>query len=57
MAGGRNASVEGKEKMGGVKVHVCLFSDQVSLCSLAWPGTHSVNQAGLEPGDLSASAF
>jgi hypothetical protein len=28
----------------------------VSLCSLGCPGTHSVDQAGLELKDLSASA-
>jgi hypothetical protein len=28
----------------------------VSLCSLGWPGTHSVDQAGLELRNLPASA-
>jgi hypothetical protein len=32
------------------------FRDRVSLCSLGCPGTHSVDQAGLELRDLPASA-
>jgi hypothetical protein len=32
-----------------------LFSDRVSLCSPGCPGTHSVDQAGLELRNLSAS--
>jgi hypothetical protein len=37
---------------------VCLFvfQDRVSLCSLGCPGTHSVDQAGLELRDPPASA-
>jgi hypothetical protein len=37
---------------------VCLFvlQDSVSLCSPGCPGTHSVDQAGLELRDLPASA-
>jgi hypothetical protein len=37
---------------------VCLFvfQDRVSLCSLGCPGTHSVDQAGLELRNLPASA-
>ena len=31
------------------------FQDRVSLCSLGCPGTHSVDQAGLELRDLPAS--
>jgi hypothetical protein len=29
------------------------FQDKVSLCSLGCPGTHSVNQAGLEFTEIS----
>jgi hypothetical protein len=32
------------------------FQDRVSLCSPGCPGTHSVDQAGLELRNLSASA-
>jgi hypothetical protein len=32
------------------------FWDRVSLCSLGCPGTHSVDQAGLELRNLPASA-
>jgi hypothetical protein len=32
------------------------FRDRVSLCSLGCPGTHSVDQAGLELRNLPASA-
>jgi hypothetical protein len=32
------------------------FRDRVSLCSPGCPGTHSVNQAGLELRNLPASA-
>jgi hypothetical protein len=32
------------------------FQDRVSLCSPGCPGTHTVDQAGLELGDLPASA-
>ena len=41
-----------------VILFVCLFvfQDMVSLCSPGCPGTHSVDQAGLELGDLPASA-
>jgi hypothetical protein len=35
---------------------VCLFWDRVSLCSPGCPGTHSVDQAGLELRNLPASA-
>jgi hypothetical protein len=37
---------------------VCLFvfRDRVSLCSPDYPGTHSVDQAGLELRNLPASA-
>jgi hypothetical protein len=41
-----------------VLLFVCLFyffRDRVSLCSLGCPGTHSVDQAGLELRDASAS--
>ena len=31
---------------------VCLFRDRVSLCSPGCPGTHSVDQAGLELRNL-----
>jgi len=34
----------------------CCFRDRVSLCSLDCPGTHSVDQAGLELRDPPASA-
>jgi hypothetical protein len=37
-------------------VVVCVFVDRFSVWSLAYSGTHSVDQAGLEPIDLSASA-
>jgi hypothetical protein len=33
-----------------------VFRDRVSLCSPGCPGTHSVNQAGLELRNLPASA-
>jgi hypothetical protein len=33
-----------------------VFRDRVSLCSPGCPGTHSVDQAGLELRDLPASA-
>ena len=32
------------------------FQDKVSLCSAGYPGTHSVDQAGLEIRDSSNSA-
>jgi hypothetical protein len=35
---------------------VCLFRDRVSLCSPGCPGTHSIDQAGLELRNLPASA-
>jgi hypothetical protein len=35
---------------------VCLFQDRVSLCSPGCPGTHSVDQAGLELRNPPASA-
>jgi hypothetical protein len=35
---------------------VLFFGDRVSLCSPDWPGTHSVDQAGLELRNLPASA-
>ena len=41
-----------------VLLFVCLFyffRDRVSLCSLGCPGTHSVDQAGLELRDLPVS--
>jgi hypothetical protein len=41
----------------GAFLFVCLlFSRQVSLCSPGCPGTHSVDQAGLELRNLPASA-
>ena len=46
--------------LGGVVVVVCLFvlvfRDRVSLYSPGCPGTHSVDQAGLELRNPSASA-
>jgi hypothetical protein len=40
-----------------VRLFVCLFvCDRVSLCSPGYPGTHSVDQAGLELRNLPASA-
>jgi hypothetical protein len=33
-----------------------VFRDRVSLCSPGCPGTHSIDQAGLELRNLSASA-
>jgi hypothetical protein len=50
--------------LGGVtckQFFVCLFfcfvfRDRVSLCSLGCPGTHSIDQAGLELRNLAASA-
>jgi hypothetical protein len=40
-----------------VFVFVCLFfQDRVSLCSLGCPGTHFVDQAGLELRNLPTSA-
>jgi hypothetical protein len=35
---------------------VCFFQDRVSLCSPGCPGTHSVDQAGLELRNPPASA-
>ena len=35
---------------------VLFFQDRVSLCSPGCPGTHSVDQAGLELRDLCAPA-
>jgi hypothetical protein len=37
-------------------VLVLVFQDRVSLCSPGCPGTHSVDQAGLELRNLPASA-
>jgi hypothetical protein len=37
-------------------VLVLVFRDRVSLCSPGCPGTHSVDQAGLELRNLPASA-
>jgi hypothetical protein len=39
-----------------VCLFVCLFRGRVSLCSRGCPGTHSVDQAGLELRNLPASA-
>jgi hypothetical protein len=39
-----------------VCLFVCLFRDRVSLYSPGCPGTHSVDQAGLELRNLPASA-
>ena len=39
-----------------VCVCVCVFRDSLSLYSPGCPGTHFVDQAGLELRDLSASA-
>jgi hypothetical protein len=39
-----------------VFVFCFVFRDRVSLCSHGCPGTHSVNQAGLELRNLPASA-
>jgi hypothetical protein len=39
-----------------VFVFVFVFRDRVSLCSPGCPGTHSVEQAGLELRNLPASA-
>ena len=39
-----------------VVVVVVVFQDRVSLCSPGCPGTHSVDQAGLDPRDPPASA-
>ena len=39
-----------------VVVLVLFFQDRVSLCSPGCPGTHSVDQAGLELRNLPASA-
>jgi hypothetical protein len=44
--------------MANISVLFFVFKkDRVSLCSPGCPGTHSVDQAGLELRDLSASAF
>jgi hypothetical protein len=37
-------------------IYFLVFWDRVSLCSPVCPGTHSVGQAGLELGNLPASA-
>jgi hypothetical protein len=39
-----------------VCICVCVFQDRISLCKPGCLGTHSVDQAGLELGDLLASA-
>ena len=39
-----------------VCLFVCLFWDRITLCSLGCPGTHSIDQNGLELRDLTASA-
>jgi hypothetical protein len=39
-----------------VCLFVCFFQDRVSLCSPGYPGTHSVDQAGLELRNPPASA-
>jgi hypothetical protein len=52
-------SDEVKSKLLGFFVFVFVFyffRDRVSLCSLGCPGTHSVDQAGLEFRNLPASA-
>jgi hypothetical protein len=38
------------------KIFFLVFRDRVSLCSPGCPGTHSVDQAGLELRNLPASA-
>jgi hypothetical protein len=38
-------------------INVFVFRDRVSLCILACPGTHFVDQAGLELINPPASAF
>jgi len=40
----------------GLFVCLFVFPDRVSLCSLGCPGTHSVDQAGLQFRNLPASA-
>ena len=40
----------------GFIVVVVVFRDRVSLCSPGCPGTHSIDQAGLELRNLPASA-
>ena len=42
--------------MLGLFVCLFVFPDRVSLCSLGCPGTHSVDQAGLQFRNLPASA-
>jgi hypothetical protein len=37
-------------------IYFLVFQDRVSLCSLGCPGTHSVDQAGLELRNPPASA-
>jgi hypothetical protein len=39
-----------------LNLFIYLFRDRVSLCSPGCPGTHSVDQAGLEPRNSPASA-
>ena len=39
-----------------LKVYILVFQDKVSLCSPGYPGTHSVDQIGLEFRNLPASA-
>jgi hypothetical protein len=46
---------ENREK-GFLFLFFCFFRDRVSLCSLGCPGTHFVDQAGLELRDPPASA-
>ena len=42
-----------------LSIYACIsdFQDSFSLCSPGCPGTHSVNQVGLEFRDPPASAF
>jgi hypothetical protein len=44
------------KEIGFVCLFVFVFGDRVLLCSLGCPGTHSVDQAGLELRNLPASA-
>jgi hypothetical protein len=44
------------KKIVDIYLFIGFFQDRVSLCSPGCPGTHSVDQAGLELRNLPASA-
>jgi hypothetical protein len=44
------------ERLYFLSLFILVFQDRVSLCSPGCPGTHSVDQAGLELRNMPASA-